>query len=385
LRDSPKKAVELLETSNLSCAILEELRLKALCSTPTKSPSVSVCVPTYNGREHLRECIDSIRAQSFKNLEVVICDDQSSDGTLDYARELAQGDDRFRFISNPSRFGLVGNWNNCIRAARGEWIKFVFQDDLIAPQCVEKLLQACRQSGKPFAFCARELIIEDGVSPVCQTLKAHQAEIEEMYRNISLIANNQVIQIALQRPTHNIVGEPTTTLIQKSAFEQVGLFDEAMIQLCDTEFWFRIMSNFGGFWVPERLATFRVHTKATTTANQKQRAYRSEVLDPLIIVYRFAFDRHFAALRAVKLPGKSKFGLRKQCASLAYYARQQAQRNPKRENSPGIDQMKEWNAIVLSYPALRWLASVGEAIELCGLLKSAARKMFKFRRFGLGG
>ncbi len=99
------------------------------------APRVSICIPTYNGKGHLKECLDSVRSQSFQDFEVVICDDQSSDGTLDFARELAQGDERFRFIPNPQRFGLVGNWNNCIALSRGDWIKFVFQDDIIAPTC----------------------------------------------------------------------------------------------------------------------------------------------------------------------------------------------------------------------------------------------------------
>src|ERR1035441_7219492 len=82
-------------------------------------PVISVCIPTYNGREHLAECIGSIRSQTFTDFEVVVCDDQSSDGTLEFARQLAEGDERFRFISNPSRLGLASNWDNCGHEARG--------------------------------------------------------------------------------------------------------------------------------------------------------------------------------------------------------------------------------------------------------------------------
>src|ERR1700722_13168325 len=87
-----------------------------------RNPRISICIPTYNGREHLRECLDSVRAQNYQDFEVLICDDQSSDETLGFARELAQGDERFRFIQNPRRLGLVGNWNNCVAISRGEWV-----------------------------------------------------------------------------------------------------------------------------------------------------------------------------------------------------------------------------------------------------------------------
>ena len=68
---------------------------------PAGLPAISICIPTYNGKQYLPECINSIIAQTFGDFEVLICDDQSSDGTLDYARELAKGDKRFRFIANP--------------------------------------------------------------------------------------------------------------------------------------------------------------------------------------------------------------------------------------------------------------------------------------------
>jgi glycosyltransferase involved in cell wall biosynthesis len=50
---------------------------------------VSICIPAYNARKHLKECINSVRAQTFQNFDVVTCDGQSSDGTPDFARELA--------------------------------------------------------------------------------------------------------------------------------------------------------------------------------------------------------------------------------------------------------------------------------------------------------
>jgi glycosyltransferase involved in cell wall biosynthesis len=334
-----------------------------------QNPRVSICIPTYNGREHLKECLDSIRAQTFKDFEVVICDDQSLDGTLEYARELSQGDKRFRFIQNPRRFGLVGNWNNCIAVARGEWIKFVFQDDIIAPACVEKLLQAGEQTGRAFAFCARDFIFEEGVKPSHrEDLALHRSELDAIYLNAPLIRDVQAMQVAIQKPNYNMVGEPTVTLIRKSAFEEVGLFDEALIQLCDVEFWFRIMSNLGGVWVPERLATFRIHEKAATAANHGGRSYRTLVLDPLVVRYRFAFNGHFSRLRSTRLPGKSVFGLKKECAVAAYHARSKAQ-------SPEL--MKEWQAVTLSCPRLPLLAKMGQSVAGYRFAKNFARLVMK--------
>jgi glycosyltransferase involved in cell wall biosynthesis len=324
-----------------------------------KPPAISICIPTYNGREHLKECLDSVRAQSFKDFEVVVCDDGSSDGTLDCARELARGDERFRFIPNPRRFGLVGNWNNCIAVARGEWIKFVFQDDVIAPTCVEKLLHACEKTGKPFGFCARDFIFEDGTSQSLRKwLLGHQAKLDSEYLNRSAIEADEAGRMAMRNPVHNLVGEPTVTLIRKSLLEQVGVFDSALIQLCDAEFWFRIMSNFGAAWVPERLATFRVHAKAATAANIGSRAFRMGVLDSLVVRYRFAFDRHFLNLRSGRLVDKSKFALMGECSWAAYHAWREAKRLAKSE--PNV--MEEWKSATLSCPRLPLLKRMGLGI-----------------------
>jgi glycosyltransferase involved in cell wall biosynthesis len=108
-------------------------------------PLVSVCIPTYNGAKYLKECLDSVLAQTFTDFEVLIVDDKSSDETLSIAQEYATYDPRFRVIQNECNLGLVGNWNRCVELAQGEWIKFIFQDDLIEPACLERML-AVRKS-----------------------------------------------------------------------------------------------------------------------------------------------------------------------------------------------------------------------------------------------
>ena len=94
-------------------------------------PTISVCVPVYNGTKYLRECLDSILVQSFENFEVIIVDDQSTDATFDLAQEYPAQDARIRPFRNPHNLGMVENWNRCLDLASAEWIKFVFQDDLI--------------------------------------------------------------------------------------------------------------------------------------------------------------------------------------------------------------------------------------------------------------
>jgi glycosyltransferase involved in cell wall biosynthesis len=340
----------------------------------TNPPRVSICIPTYNGREHLKECLDCVRAQSFQNFEVVICDDQSSDGTLNYARELTKGDERFRFISNRQRFGLVGNWNNCIRVSRGEWIKFVFQDDIIAPTCVEMLLHACKQTGKSFGFCARDFIFEHGVSEALRNWFAgHKQRLQSDYQSSLVVDPESAARIVVCEPTHNLVGEPTVTLINRSVFRELGNFDEALIQISDAEFWSRVMVNKGAVLVRESMAAFRIHAKATTALNHGKRAYRMGVLDTLVIRYRIAFDRHFKPVRNPQLTGKSILSLRTECAAAAAHAWKEARLSITAKDRSSFDDFTEWKSVISHCRGLQVIAQWGRVINLYRKVKKAVR------------
>jgi len=63
-------------------------------------------------------------------------------------------------IENERNFGLVGNWNRCIKLAQGEWLKFVFQDDLIHDECLAAMVRATQPADK-FVACRREILVED--------------------------------------------------------------------------------------------------------------------------------------------------------------------------------------------------------------------------------
>lgn len=341
----------------------------------TNRPCVSICIPTYNGREHLGECIASIRSQTFADFEVVICDDESSDGTLDLAQQLAAGDPRFRFISNSRRFGLVGNWNNCVQQARGEWIKFVFQDDVIFPACVEKLLGACRREEKSFGFCERDFIFGDAVSPALRDWFAgHKQRLRSDYAAGSVISPDTVARLALQHPAHNLVGEPTVTMIHHSVFKELGGYDEALIQLCDAEFWCRVMLNRGAVFIPESLAAFRIHAKATTALNHGKRVFRMDVLDPLVLRYRFAFGPEFRPLRNSHLSGRSTFSVRREFAAAAVNAWRQAQTA---EKAGDHSFMAEWQTVKSHCPRLQTMVWLGRGFKFLARIKRGIARRLK--------
>jgi len=332
-------------------------------------PRVSVCVPTYNGVAYLKECLLSIQQQTLADFEIIIVDDESSDGSFELALDFAQRDPRIRVYRNTKRLGLVGNWGRCLELARADWIKFAFQDDILLPACLEKLLAACQREHKLFGFCARDFLFEDGVGQTLrQWFEKHAKRLQQDYRGTGVIEPAQAAKIAVHEPSHNPVGEPTVTLIHKSVFQKLHGFDEALIQLCDAEFWDRVLVNYGAVFVPEELATFRIHARATTALNHEKRAFRMGMLDLLVLQYRFAFAASFQALRQLPQTGKSVFALRTECAFTAARAWREARQ---KERAGDNSFMVEWKAVKAHCPGLQALAWLGCMLEIPGRLKRA--------------
>src|SRR5690242_10061173 len=127
------------------------------------APSVSICIPTYRGTAHLGAAIDSVLAQTYRDFELLIIDDNSPDDT---AHLVARYDDpRIRYLRNTSNLGPEGNWNRCLAEARGKYFKLLPHDDLLTPNCLERQVSVLEDDASErlaFVFCARRIIDSRG-------------------------------------------------------------------------------------------------------------------------------------------------------------------------------------------------------------------------------
>src|SRR5713226_4940123 len=101
--------------------------------------SVSVCIPTFNGAKWILPSINSVLSQSCLPFEILVIDDASTDDTVELVRSLEN--ERIRLIVNDRNLGIPVNWNRCVDLSRGEFVKFLFQDDLLYPECIEKMVR----------------------------------------------------------------------------------------------------------------------------------------------------------------------------------------------------------------------------------------------------
>ena len=117
-------------------------------------------VPVYNILDCLERCVNSICGQTWKNLEILLVDDGSTDGTGKLCDLLAEKDDRIRVFHKPNG-GSSSARNLGISMAKGKWIGFVDSDDWIEPQMYERLYEAATAAGTSIAQASRDEIDED--------------------------------------------------------------------------------------------------------------------------------------------------------------------------------------------------------------------------------
>lgn len=110
-------------------------------------PKVAVIVPVYNMERYLRECLDSLVGQTFKDIEIICFNDASTDSSIDILREYAARDERFVIIDSPVNIKQGGGRNAGIRAARAPYIMFVDPDDWVEPDFVEKYYTKAVETG----------------------------------------------------------------------------------------------------------------------------------------------------------------------------------------------------------------------------------------------
>ena len=109
-------------------------------------PLISVVLPVYNGEKYLVEAIDSIREQTFKNFELLIIDDGSTDNSLAILKSYQRLDQRIQLIARENR-NLATTLNDLIDLSQGEWIVRMDQDDISLPNRIERQLEWLEQTG----------------------------------------------------------------------------------------------------------------------------------------------------------------------------------------------------------------------------------------------
>jgi len=232
-------------------------------SKRSTEPIVSVCIPSYQGAGCIGATIESVLIQTFDDLELLIVDDNSADGTAAVVGQYS--DPRIRYLRNDRNLGPEGNWNRCLAEARGKYFKLLPQDDLLAPNCLARqvaVLAADAEEHFALVFCARSIIDSHGRIIMGRHYPRHRS---------GRINSRSAIRACLRRGS-NLIGEPGGVLFRKSLADEVGGFDASIGYVIDLDYWFRLLMRGDAFYVPEKLVSFRVSSGSWSVAIGKRQS-----------------------------------------------------------------------------------------------------------------
>jgi glycosyltransferase involved in cell wall biosynthesis len=228
-------------------------------------PKVSVLIPTFNYARYLPEAIESVLSQDFRDFELLIADDCSTDNTAEVVKPYVSRDPRVRLIVHSKNMGMVNNWNFCLQQARGEQIKYVFGDDRLFSSRALGRMSALLDANPSATLVACARIILDESSKVVN-LWRHLPEGRHDGRKI--------ITACLMKDGQNIVGEPSVVLFRKA--DAARGFNLTLKQLVDVEMWFHLLEKGDLVYTREALCAFRCHALQQTELNSASGVGRRE-------------------------------------------------------------------------------------------------------------
>lgn len=149
--------------------------------------SVSLIIPVYNVSGYLGKCLDSVVAQTYSRLEVIIVNDGSTDDSPRIAEEYASRHPHFHLYTIENR-GLGGARNYGIERASGDYLLFLDSDDYIAPDCIEKMASAARADNSDIVVASCYDVREDG-TVISAYDNSHKSSVTSLYDEHCLLFN----------------------------------------------------------------------------------------------------------------------------------------------------------------------------------------------------
>lgn len=211
---------------------------------------VSVITPTYNRKQYIQDAIDSFLSQTYRDREIIIIDDASTDGTADW---IAQHYPEIHLIRLSQNRGSAGARNAGLAVATGEFIAFLDSDDRWSPDYLEKQVESLNNS-------------PDAVISVCPCLNVADNNIQYVSENKPWHGNRKPIRQMLTEP---LIMTMSAALVRRSVLDRAGYLNETFKIAHDREWYLRLLYYGDLVWIPDNLVIRGVHSDGVTQAHRQ--------------------------------------------------------------------------------------------------------------------
>ena len=281
----------------------------------SSEPLISICIPTYNGSQFIEKCIESCLAQSYRNIEIIVCDDCSSDSIVNVLNPYLKKDYRITFYQNEKNLGLVGNWNKCMNYASGEYIKWLFQDDWMDVNAIEEFVEIANK-GYDFIVSKRNFILNELATDEDKMYYSKKVKTLENYFNQDELGcyfpTSKIKDIVVSNIALNFIAEPSLIFFKRTLIKEVGLYDHLFHQICDLEYNMRLASKVGVYVLNKPLCHFAIHAQSTTNANVNNKYFQLRFIEQAYYAYKLIHHNSFKSIQNL-------FSLKQKLKLILYY------------------------------------------------------------------
>ncbi|NEQ44096.1 MAG: glycosyltransferase [Leptolyngbya sp. SIOISBB] len=231
------------------------------------TPLVSVIIPAYNCEKTIQDTLESVRKQSYSNLEVIVIDDGSRDSTVRSVASIAEQDTRIKVFSYANAGPAVAR-NRGIEKSEGDFIAFLDADDLWTPDKISDQVTALQNH--PQAGLAYSWI--DWIDEADQFLR-HGSHID---------AEGDVLSQLLLR---NFIDNGSNALVRSDVLDQIGQFDSTLPPSEDWDMWLRIAAKYEFVCIPKVQVFYRILKTSLSTNILKLSQANLKIIDNFFLSY----------------------------------------------------------------------------------------------------
>ncbi|WP_063718593.1 MULTISPECIES: glycosyltransferase [unclassified Pseudonocardia] len=231
-------------------------------------PSVSVCIPVHNGEAYLAETIRSVLEQTWRDFELVVLENGSTDASWEIATSFR--DPRIRVERNRQVLPQGDNWNRAVELCRAPLVKLVCADDLLHPRCLELQVPPMRDDPSLSVVASRRHMIDE------------QSRVIVPRRGLGggLVGLHSGSEVARRviRNGANPIGEPGNVLFRHEQFVTAGGWRPERRFIMDLDLWMRLLQYGDFLGVPETLAAFRIARGSVSSEFEQQISEEQQLL-----------------------------------------------------------------------------------------------------------
>ncbi|MEE6169097.1 MULTISPECIES: glycosyltransferase family 2 protein [unclassified Mycolicibacterium] len=258
-------------------------------SARSSLPKVSLCIPAFQAGPYLQDTVDSVLAQDYPNLEIVIVDNNSSDETQSILAKIT--DNRVRVIRNAVTVPSVDNHNLAVRSSTGEFVKLISADDTLEPDCVARQAAVLENRPDVSLVAARADFIDDHGKLLIGS---------RGLRGITGLQSGQSVVRRIVRSGKNPIGAPVSVMFRRTDFDRCGGMRGHVVFTMDLDLWVRLLHSGDFYGIDRSLMSYRVRNGSATALTSA----RIQLAEQNAFATELAGDPRWAVPRVDRVLGR---------------------------------------------------------------------------------